>query len=140
MAALVEFHVLPAGFHILEVFHLVRAGLHQKPFIDPDRHIVGRRNRHVEAMATSAHFFQCRVVGVIVGDGDFDVVFFFELLDDFGARVIAPVIDVQHAIGMGGAGESEQGGACQHGFQGLFHGCFLHLGFSFSSGLSERIL
>ena len=73
-------------------------------------------------MATGAHFFQSGVVGVIVGDGDFDAVFFFEFLDDFGARVIAPVIDVEHAFRLGGASKGEQGGACEHGFQSQFHG------------------
>ena len=52
MTAHVPWHIDPTIIDILEIFHLVRAGLKQKTFLDPDWNEVCRRNDDVEAVAT----------------------------------------------------------------------------------------
>ena len=61
-------------------------------------------------MAASLDLGQRRVVGIIAGDGNLDVVLGFELLDQFRVCVVTPVIQVQLTGGIGRAGGP--GGHC----------------------------
>ena len=81
--------------------------LQQQALLDPARHEVGRRHHDVEAMAAGAHLGERGVVGIEVGDGHLHLVGVLELLDHLGAGVVAPVEDVEFAVGMGSARRSD---------------------------------
>ena len=98
-AARVEGHIDPSRIDVLEVLHLVGIGLQQQTFADPDRHDAGRRHDDVETGAALADLGERGVVGIVVGDGDLDLVGLLELLDQVGAGVVAPIVDVEFAIG-----------------------------------------
>ena len=102
VAARIEGDVDPFRVDVLEVLHLVGTGLEQEALIDPDRHEARGGHDDVEAMAAGADLGERGVVRVIVGDGDLDLVRLLELLDEFGVGVVAPVEDLQFAVGKGG--------------------------------------
>ena len=102
-AAGVERHIDPFRIDVLEILHLVGIGLQQQAFADPDRHDAGRGHDDVETGTALADLGERGVVGIEVGDGDLDLVGLLELLDQVGAGVVAPIVDVELAIGTGDA-------------------------------------
>ena len=50
---------------------------------------------------------ECRVIRIVIGNGDLDLVGIFELLDEFRAGIVTPVEDIQFAVRQGTAGGSE---------------------------------
>ena len=114
MPAGIPIDVDPPLVDVLEVLHLVGPALQQEAFADPDRHEVRRRHDDIEAMPAGAHLGQRGVVGIVVGDRHLDLVGLFELLDQVGAGVVAPVVDVELAIGGGGASHGQHGRAESH--------------------------
>ena len=75
-------------------------------------------------MATLADLGERRVVGIVVGDGHLDLELVAELLDQVRAGVIAPVVDVQFAIGMRHGGGAEKGKRKRGKSQFLLHWLF----------------
>ena len=81
----------------------------------------------VEAMAAGADLGERRVVGIVVGDRDLDVEFLLELLDEFRAGIVTPVVDVELARRRGGAGKGQHanGRHRRRGHPFHFHSLFL---------------
>eukprot|EP00043_Microstomoeca_roanoka_P026249 m.11112 g.11112 ORF g.11112 m.11112 type:complete len:330 (-) comp6381_c0_seq1:16-1005(-) len=90
----------------------------QQPLFDPDRHIAVGGHHDIEAMTALTDAGKRRFIRVEIGDRDLDPRIGGELLYQFGAGVIAPVIDVEHPVGMGEARRGQQG---QRRNQCLFH-------------------
>ena len=99
MTARVEIDIDPFGIHVLEIVHPVGPCLEQESFLDPDRNELRRRHHDIEAVAAGPDLGKCRVVRVVVGNRNLDVVGFFELLHEIGIGVIPPVEDVELAVG-----------------------------------------
>ncbi len=80
--------------------------LDQTLFLE-DRDKAVRWHHQVIAMAARLDLGQRLVIAGVIGDGHLDASFGLKLCQQFGACVVAPVIQLQCAFGMGGEGAHE---------------------------------